>query len=81
MPGRFAAKEAAIKAHHSRRLTFQDISILSTSNPNLDTGSKAPVAVVVPSNGNYEDGQEIRVSISHDGDYATAVCMAFDPAV
>ena len=28
----------------------------------------------------YPDDQIARVSISHDGDYATAVCVGFDPA-
>lgn len=39
-------------------------------------GSGPPVAIV---RGTHDDmpGQEVLVSISHDGDYATAVCLAF----
>jgi hypothetical protein len=42
-------------------------------------GSKGPYAVVISESGSWEDGQEVRLSISHDGDYATAVCMAYEP--
>jgi hypothetical protein len=35
--------------------------------------------VILPENGSWEDGQEVKISISHDGDYATAVCLACDP--
>jgi hypothetical protein len=37
------------------------------------------VAIILPESGKWEEGQEARISISHDGDYATAVCLAFDP--
>lgn len=74
---RFAAKEAAIKAHHCRRLTYQSIAIHRP--PDTEEGSKPPVAVILPENGEWEEGQEVKISISHDGNYATAVCLAFDP--
>jgi len=35
--------------------------------------------VVISESGSWEDGQEVKLSISHDGDYATAVCMAYEP--
>jgi hypothetical protein len=38
-------------------------------------GSRPPIAVIVPENGKWQDGQEVKISISHDGDYATAVCL------
>ncbi|KAK1988668.1 hypothetical protein LZ30DRAFT_469552 [Colletotrichum cereale] len=79
--GRFAAKEAAFKAHPFRRLSFHDITIArralveGKANPN---GSGPPVAVI---RGEREGdpGQTAMVSISHDGDYATAVCVGFEP--
>jgi hypothetical protein len=84
MYDRFAAKEAVIKAHHNRRLTYHSIAIhqpLSKPLNPLDSvqGSKAPYAVVISESGSWEDGQEVKLSISHDGDYATAVCMAYEP--
>lgn len=141
---RWAAKEAAIKAHRHRQLYMQDISI---SYPSLPPGSipgtgtggdKKLIALINPpsdrieitrrvarlrglrgfSSKNYglhqgalmckdelhkevqdsEDGsvqsgahyyrqsrveesdrQVAEINISHDGDYAVAMCMAFDP--
>jgi hypothetical protein len=35
--------------------------------------------VVISESGSWEDGQEVKLSISHDGSYATAVCMAYEP--
>jgi phosphopantetheinyl transferase (holo-ACP synthase) len=84
MPTRFAAKEAVIKAHHNRRLTYHSIAIHNRSSKLRDPsdiveGSKAPYAVVISESGSWEDGQEVKLSISHDGDYATAVCLAYEP--
>ncbi|KAF6820211.1 holo-acyl-carrier-protein synthase [Colletotrichum sojae] len=79
--GRFAAKEAAFKAHPFRRLSFHDIVIVRRAlvegkeNPN---GSGPPVAVI-RSEREGEPGQVAMVSISHDGDYATAVCLGYEP--
>ncbi|KAK1598297.1 uncharacterized protein LY79DRAFT_586898 [Colletotrichum navitas] len=79
---RFAAKEATFKAHPSRRLSFHDITIVrravveGKANPN---GSGPPVAVIRGER-EGEPGQTAMVSISHDGDYATAVCLGFEPA-
>lgn len=109
---RFAAKEAIIKAHPHRRLTFHDIIIKSGSGATAtdgdrpilgkqqqnqdeelsltrrlepdaegegDTtidrgnGSGAPTAIVK----GVEYDQVALVSISHDGEYATAVCLGF----
>ncbi|RKU46213.1 hypothetical protein DL546_002886 [Coniochaeta pulveracea] len=85
MAGRFAAKEAVIKAHSFanmndygaggyRKATFQSIQIVPQRNKSL-------IAVVWP----LEDGtdhslrppQEALVSISHEGEYATAMCLAY----
>ncbi|KUJ16555.1 uncharacterized protein LY89DRAFT_87033 [Mollisia scopiformis] len=73
MAGRFAAKEAIIKAHEGR-LTFHDIIIRRPPDDAL--GSKAPLAIVLPQSGKEEDGQVVKISISHDTDFATAVCLA-----
>ncbi|KAF4857317.1 Holo-[acyl-carrier-protein] synthase [Colletotrichum siamense] len=80
---RFAAKEATIKAHIQRRLTFHDINILrktlveGQANAN---GSGPPVAVIKGAT-EGERAQEAKITISHDGDYATAVCIAYEPPV
>ncbi|KAI3335984.1 hypothetical protein F4824DRAFT_500474 [Ustulina deusta] len=112
MAGRFAAKEAVIKAHPHRRLTFQSIAIvrlaLQRNSPEdhhsaSRTSEPAEKLAVV---GQEEEARESRpedemstpppqrgplvaeiqgddvhrttcasVSISHDTDYATAVCL------
>ncbi|THV52586.1 hypothetical protein BGAL_0075g00320 [Botrytis galanthina] len=70
--GRFAAKEAAKKAFSKRKLNFHDITIDSPSLDNLR--SRAPVTLIKSAAG--QDDQIVPMSISHDGDYATAVCMS-----
>lgn len=77
---RWAAKEAIIKAYHSRRLTFHDIAILPSKPVFSNTGSRPPVAVIISESGTWEDGQIVPLSISHDGDYAIATCMAYEPS-
>ncbi|KAK2059877.1 hypothetical protein LY76DRAFT_511083, partial [Colletotrichum caudatum] len=78
---RFAAKEATFKAHPFRKLSFHDITIArralvgGKASPN---GSGPPVAVIRGEQ-EGEPGQTAMVSISHDGDYATAVCLGFEP--
>ncbi len=81
-PCRFAAKEAAIKAHSHRRLTFHDIVIEKRPQTAGTTflGSGPPVARIKGSAAEDEDASAM-ISISHDGDYATAVCLAHDPSV
>ncbi|RFU28262.1 hypothetical protein B7463_g8088, partial [Scytalidium lignicola] len=75
LAGRFAAKEAAIKAHTVRRLTYQDIAIRKQSAPS--GMSRAPLVLIKrEGRGWSEDPQIVPLSISHDEDYATAVCMA-----
>ena len=79
---RFAAKEAAIKAHSHRRLTFHDVVIERRGRKEERLGSGPPVARI--KSGEEEEEAEdasAMISISHDGDYATAVCMAYDPSV
>lgn len=80
LAGRFAAKEAVIKAHSSRRLTYHEILILKPDRKDGETGSLAPVGIVVDeeSEGSEVRGKEVKISISHDGEYATAVCLAVD---
>ncbi|ORY65036.1 uncharacterized protein BCR38DRAFT_431693 [Pseudomassariella vexata] len=96
--GRFAAKEAAIKAHTSRKLSFHSIEIRrqalaepestmadlrgedgaasepQTSEQQLSSGP--PIAVIRGRKDGDKD-QVALLSISHDGDYATAVCLAY----
>ncbi|KAG6004497.1 hypothetical protein E4U21_001035 [Claviceps maximensis] len=91
--GRFAAKEAAIKAHSHRRLTFHDIVVekrLGVPGGEDRLGSGPPVArIKAPAgtgSGANDDGDgdgdvSALISISHDGDYATAVCVAHDTSV
>ncbi|KAG5917258.1 hypothetical protein E4U42_007318 [Claviceps africana] len=74
--GRFAAKEAAIKAHSHRRLTFHDVVVERRAGSNEhQLGSGPPVARIRAEAGMEEDVSAL-ISISHDGDYATAVCIA-----
>ena len=88
---RYAAKEAAIKAHPHRRLTFHDIIIQSARDraPSDEDesggpfqrsylGSGPPVAVI-RGDGNGAADQMAQISISHDGEYAMAVCIGFEP--
>lgn len=72
MLGRFAAKEAAIKAHRHRRLTFHDIEL-----QHAGAGSAPPSARIKGESDAEEDASAL-ISISHDGDYATAVCVVID---
>ena len=83
-PNSWAAKEATIKAHPHRVLSRHDITIIRA--PLRDGLSQAPVVFVRSAqagveavghgNGKVEVGTEVKVSISHDGEYATAVCLA-----
>ncbi|KAI0994717.1 hypothetical protein K3495_g13464 [Podosphaera aphanis] len=133
--GRFAAKEAIIKAVRHRKLNFHDIIILPSNVqfPSLrmkglkpeqqGLGTKAPRAVVLAKSHDtissnevvqeetskrrsteqiqymvkwatkakvdfkdfeedlrrWEEGEEVQLNISHDGDYAVAVCLASIP--
>jgi holo-[acyl-carrier protein] synthase len=95
LAGRWAAKEAVVKACSWRRLMFDEIQILK------DEGGKRVYGVILDrpevrsamrgedwgrkqsealtgEGGEDEDipGQIVRISISHDGEYATAVCLA-----
>ncbi|KAK1752149.1 hypothetical protein QBC47DRAFT_389884 [Echria macrotheca] len=95
MAGRFAAKEAAIKAHPHRRLTFHDVIVRRMEELRSEEGGvgvdaredkqesrlgSGPPVVLVRGEGAEGLDQVALVSISHDGDYATAVCLGFDPA-
>lgn len=104
LAGRWAAKEAAIKASKPRKLTLLDIEVLQQADTRemyalirdktfvhasgirrLDlTGNAAgPATGSAPAAPRRPDaiendppGQMAPISISHDGDYATAVCIA-----
>ncbi|KAI9051275.1 hypothetical protein LZ554_005376 [Drepanopeziza brunnea f. sp. 'monogermtubi'] len=87
LAGRFAAKEAVMKAHHSRRLTYHSICILKPPPRRDVPGSVPPIAVVLPEVGEGEEeesdgglgrAEEVRISISHDGGFAVASCLARD---
>ncbi|KAH6855806.1 hypothetical protein B0I37DRAFT_365847 [Chaetomium sp. MPI-CAGE-AT-0009] len=85
MAGRFAAKEAAFKAHPHLRLGFHDILILPSSDAEelagetalTRLGSSAPVVLIKGGSEGSRD-QMAKVSISHDGEYATAMCIGFE---
>jgi holo-[acyl-carrier protein] synthase len=96
-PSRFAAKEAAFKAHPHLHLGFHDVLILPMGDAQKllsgeDTTTKvmsvfssrtprAPVAIIRTTDlaaDGERSTQVARISISHDGDYATAVCMGFE---
>lgn len=78
LSNRFAAKEATMKAYQSRRLTYHDIVIHVPKTTQPGEGSQPPIAVVLPESGEWEEGQEVKITISHDSDYAVAVCMAYE---
>ncbi|PBP19000.1 holo-acyl-carrier-protein synthase [Diplocarpon rosae] len=82
LAGRFAAKEAAIKAYHSRRLTYHSVCILKSPAKESETGSTPPLAVVLSEQGalhdDLEGAKEVKISISHDGGFAVASCLAAD---
>ena len=84
---RFAAKEAAFKAHPHLKLGFHDVLILTASGAANLTGAElmepssspaAPVALIKARQGGKGRDQMARVSISHDGGYSTAVCIGFE---
>ncbi|KAH0536129.1 hypothetical protein FGG08_006972 [Glutinoglossum americanum] len=97
LAGRWAAKEAAIKAIRSRRVRFHEITIgskdgrphmLIDTPPRPQTtkntpGNKAALRQLGGGTGNEVEGEaeeahEARLSISHDGAYATAIVIAID---
>ena len=82
LAGRWAAKEAVVKACSWRRLMFDEIMVLK------EEGGKRIYGVILDERevmGRYVEeiqgepaGQVVQLSISHDGEYATAVCLAAD---
>ncbi len=79
-----------MKAHPSLGLTFHRIVVarrrqrqqsgVSSEGPDdggPETGSGPPI-VLVRGEDEGAPAQEALVSISHDGDYATAVCLGFE---
>ncbi|EME79432.1 uncharacterized protein MYCFIDRAFT_79493 [Pseudocercospora fijiensis CIRAD86] len=103
LAGRWAAKEAIIKALKPRKVTFADIEVLRRPGSNstvgviLDRRADADAAgkhyrkTFEPGNEKASleelaqkalalwrsaEGQEVQVSISHETEYATAVCLA-----
>ncbi|KAK3906318.1 hypothetical protein C8A05DRAFT_29821 [Staphylotrichum tortipilum] len=91
LAGRFAAKEAVIKAHPHLSLTFHTINILpasalaklkgpevcpeSSRNP---ASAQAPMALLRFSRKGKDAEQIARVSISHDAQFATATCIGYE---
>ncbi|RDA82785.1 hypothetical protein CP532_0849 [Ophiocordyceps camponoti-leonardi (nom. inval.)] len=74
--GRFAAKEAVIKAFSSRaKLGWHDIEVERGGGGGEGTGPVGRVRRGECEGGEGED-EEVLLSISHDGDYATAFCVA-----
>lgn len=113
LAGRFAAKEAAIKAHpHLPGLTLQDVRIARRAATTVKTDDTADAKTDAKTDNGLEDDvvqrrnansgpplayvrvyaletdtdgndsgiveQEARISISHDGEYATAVCLGIE---
>jgi holo-[acyl-carrier protein] synthase len=73
--GRWAAKEAIIKAHTGARLTMKDITIESVTKE--DGSSGAPIAWVdIWEGAKLKEQREVKISVTHDGEYAMAVCLA-----
>ncbi|KAM7199909.1 hypothetical protein V8F20_005558 [Naviculisporaceae sp. PSN 640] len=114
LAGRWAVKEAVIKAHPHRRLNFRDIIVYSTvrqlarhgkereteadqqgndmDNSGKESESEGDVAADIVADTRWtgrpsaivrgrkelgEEDTEVLVSISHDGDYASATCLAW----
>ncbi|KAI9799365.1 MAG: hypothetical protein M1833_004064 [Piccolia ochrophora] len=89
LAGRFAAKEATIKAV-SRPLTWHDIAVHEQGRKPYVTiapvssaaasalGSDLRAAKTEQGEGDGGEGQIARVSISHDGEYATATVLVVD---
>ncbi|SPN99642.1 related to phosphopantetheine protein transferase [Cephalotrichum gorgonifer] len=69
--GRFAAKEAAFKAHPSHHLGFHDIVIRSSGT------ESGPIAAIIRDQGEVDF--TALVSISHDGGFAVGVCLGGAP--
>lgn len=69
--GRWAAKEAVKKAFPQRNLAWHDV-VIERKKAAEGEGSRAPVALVKDGERGWE---EVAVSISHDGEYATATCI------
>ncbi|KAI9678212.1 MAG: hypothetical protein M1817_006157 [Caeruleum heppii] len=89
MAGRFAAKEAAIKAMSSRKLTWHDIIIHDDKRKPYITIRRPPwvppssvdgesVSTPAPASPAETDEIVAQLSISHDEEYATAVVLAID---
>ncbi|KAI9785323.1 MAG: hypothetical protein M1839_000340 [Geoglossum umbratile] len=91
LAGRWAAKEAAIKAMRSHRVKFHEITIESRRGLPymlIDLPLRARAAAENTTKiAGMEDEEEVkaevetheaRLSISHDGAYATAIVMAVD---
>ncbi|KAI5463184.1 hypothetical protein BGZ63DRAFT_402522 [Mariannaea sp. PMI_226] len=81
LAGRFAAKEAAIKAHSFRRLSLHDVIIERRAVEGERLGSGPPIARIKSAELKAEFDDSAMISISHDGDYATAVCLGYDTTV
>ena len=96
LAGRWAAKEAVIKACTWRRLVLSDVQILKHEGSERVYGVildqvkereglrrreegidlSKEVEVGMQDAEDERAGQIVKVSISHDGEYATAVCLA-----
>jgi phosphopantetheinyl transferase (holo-ACP synthase) len=81
--GRFAAKEAVIKAYWDRHLTLHDIAIMynrKIAAPSTEDLVQRqvyfPSARILVHHEGEPTFQDALLSISHDRDYATAVCLA-----
>ncbi len=71
--GRFAVKEALVKAIGGRDFDFRQISVLNLPGGCPVVNEKALIARILDIK---EDQLEIHVSLSHEKDYCTAVVLA-----
>ncbi|KAI9896989.1 hypothetical protein N3K66_008011 [Trichothecium roseum] len=81
--GRFAAKEAVIKAHTYRKLFYSDVVIESRQALGARGVNKGSLVARIKGGGDGRGGDDATamVSISHEEHYATAVCLGTDRTV
>ncbi|KAK4226763.1 hypothetical protein QBC38DRAFT_340355, partial [Podospora fimiseda] len=89
LAGRWAAKEAAVKAHPWLRLGLRDVEVVGGGDGEggdgggVDRGNGSEAPMVLVRNGEGGKGEEEKqqlglVSISHDGGFAVGVCVGWE---
>lgn len=67
-----------MKAHRRRRLGFGDIEILPSALGDGDGGASTAPRAWVRREQDSGAWDEVMLSISHDGEYAVAMCVAYE---